>query len=426
VGIRKGKTLRHIQGTINLSREHMRAKTECDDAICLRASIAISGDQLGKNIMNEVKETVCDFGNLYRAMRKCAKSVKWKDSVAGYVNNGLANCLRLQKSLESNTYKIDDYTLFTIYEPKKREIVSTRMKDRVFQRSLCDNYLYENITKHFIRDNCACQVGKGTDFARDRLCALLHDYYRKYGNKGYVLQCDLSNYFGSTPHAVGKSKVDERVSDKWVVGHVANIIDTYKQGPDPEIGMGLGSQITQLIQLAVLDDIDHDIKERKHIHHYVRYADDFILIHPDKDYLIQCHDDIQRQLSGMQLTLSPKKTKLYPISQGINFLGFHFRLLETGKVLMTLNRENIADERRKLRRQRKLADKGIMTKKQCDECYQSWKSHAENRNKKRPHKKANTHNLIIEMDKFYKELWRDYNVRLQIDPGAADGGTPQE
>ena len=371
--------------------------------------------------MTELKEIVCDFGNLYRAMHKCAKNVKWKDSVAGHINNGLANCLRLQKSLENGTYKIDDYKIFTIYEPKKREIVSTRMKDRVFQRSLCDNYLYDALTKHYIHDNCACQTGKGTDFARERLCALLHDFYHKYGNKGYVLQCDLSNYFGSTPHAVGKSKVDERVSDKWVVGHVANIIDTYKQGPDPEIGMGLGSQITQLIQLAVLDDIDHDIKERKHIRHYVRYADDFMLIHPDKDRLIQCHNDIQRQLSEMRLTLSSKKTKLYPISQGINFLGFHFRLLETGKVLMTLNRENIADERRKLRRQRKLTDDGKMTKKQCDECYQSWKAHAESRNYKRPSKKADTHKLIIEMDKFYKELWRDYNVRLQINPSATNG-----
>lgn len=371
--------------------------------------------------MNEVKETVCDFGNLYRAMRKCAKNVKWKDSVAGYINNGLANCLRLQKSLENGTYKIDDYKNFTIYEPKKREIVSTRMKDRVFQRSLCDNYLYDALTKHYIHDNCACQTGKGTDFARERLCAMLHKYYRKHGASGYVLQCDLSNYFGSTPHSVGINAVDERVPDKWAVEHVTAVINSYNQGTDPDVGMGLGSQLTQLIQLAVPDDMDHDIKERKNIRQYVRYADDFLLISPDKKLLIQCREDIRHQLSELKLTLSPKKTKLYPITQGINFLGFHFRLLETGKVLMTLSRENIADERRKLRRQRKLADKGIMTKAKCDECYQSWKSHAENRNKKRPHKKANTHKLIIEMDKYYKELWRDYNVRLQINPSATNG-----
>lgn len=32
-------------------------------------------------------------------------------------------------------------------------------------------------------------------------------------------------------------------------------------------------------KLAVLNDIDHGIKERKRIKYYVRYMDDLILIH---------------------------------------------------------------------------------------------------------------------------------------------------
>lgn len=52
--------------------------------------------------------------------------------------------------------------------------------------------------------------------------------------------------------------------------------------------MGLGSQVTQLIQLAVLDDLDHIIKEKFKIKHYVRYMDDFILIHESKEYLEEC------------------------------------------------------------------------------------------------------------------------------------------
>lgn len=67
-------------------------------------------------------------------MTKCRKGVMWKDSVARYSNNGLVNILKLCNSLENNTYKIDDYQIFTIYEPKQREIVSTKFKDRVFQK----------------------------------------------------------------------------------------------------------------------------------------------------------------------------------------------------------------------------------------------------------------------------------------------------
>lgn len=52
-----------------------------------------------------------------------------------------------------------------------------------------------------------------------------------------------------------------------------------------DTGIGLGSQISQLVELAVLDDLDHYIKERLRIKHYLRYMDDFVLIHPDKRYM---------------------------------------------------------------------------------------------------------------------------------------------
>ena len=98
-----------------------------------------------------VKEIVCSFGNLYKAMRKCKQNVIWKDSVAGFVVvNGLVNIYKLKQLHENGKYKLDGYTIFKVYEPKERTIVSTRIKDRVFQRSLCDNYLTEQVSKGFI------------------------------------------------------------------------------------------------------------------------------------------------------------------------------------------------------------------------------------------------------------------------------------
>ena len=119
------------------------------DAVRFRASTAI-------NIMT-VKEEVCSFENLYKAMHKCKQDVMWKDSTAGFVKNGLVNCMKLHDDLMNDKYDIDKYTIFYVHEPKERRIVSTRIKDRTFQRSLCDNYLSEQVTKHFIYDNCACQ-----------------------------------------------------------------------------------------------------------------------------------------------------------------------------------------------------------------------------------------------------------------------------
>lgn len=333
-------------------------------------------------------------------MHKCKKNVMWKDSVAGYVKNGLVNTYKLRKQLLNNTYKIDKYSVFTIYEPKKRQIVSTRMKDRVFQRSMCDNYLYAAITNTFIYDNCACQIGKGTKFARDRLTCHMQRYFKKHGTDGWVLQCDLSNYFGSTHHDLAKEATSSRVKNDWVNHHTDNIINSFNQGEDPNVGMGLGSQITQLTQLAVLDKMDHLIKERLGIKQYIRYMDDFILIHHDKEYLKYCLGEINKYIKRLGLKLSPKKTQIFPLKQGIKFLGFTFHLTETSKVIKKLTKENITHERRKLKRMKKLVDEGILTKEHVDECYTSWKAHA---------KQGNTHNLILSMNRFYENLWKEGN-----------------
>lgn len=347
--------------------------------------------------MVDIKSKVCSFNNLYEAMTICRKGVMWKDSVARYSNNGLASTLKLHNSLINENYKIDDYYEFTIHEPKRRDIVSTKFKDRVFQRSLTDNYLYDAITKSFIYDNHACQINRGTDRARDRLNCHMQRYFRKHGTEGYVLNCDMKNYFGSTPHDLAKETMRKAIKDEWALKHVEDIIDSYNTD-GTGVGLGLGSQITQLIQLAVLSDLDHFIKEELRIKQYIRYMDDFILIHPDKDYLNKCKELIKIEVEKMGLTLNKKKTQIFPLRQGINFLGFKFKLTDTGKVIRILSKENIKKRKRKLRKYKGLVDKGRMTKEKADECYQSWKAHAS---------KGNTYQVIQRMDKYYESLWKE-------------------
>ncbi len=349
------------------------------------------------NMESSVKEKVCDFGNLYKALQVSKRNVCWKDSVAGYVKNGLANCLSLRAELMNGTYEISKYTMFKVYEPKERDIVSTRIKDRVFQRSLCDNYLTDEISRSFIYDNCACQVDKGTKFARDRLKAHLQKFYRKFGTDGYVLKCDLSNFFGSTSHEVAYAAVKKRVGDEWALREVKRIIDSFNQGDNPDIGMGLGSQVTQLVELAVLDDFDHLVKEQLYIKHYIRYNDDFLLLHEDKEYLRECKRIVEEWMTGLGLKLSVKKTQLFPITQPIHFLGFSFRLTNTGKVVMRLLPEKVSHERRKLRKLVERSKAGHLTREQVDECFKSWKAHAE---------QGDTYHLICNMTKYYQNLWR--------------------
>ena len=153
-----------------------------------------------------------EFGTLYKALKKSCRNVRWKDSVVGYEANGLKNTYHLRQDLLQGKYKISPYQHFTVYEPKKREIVATRLRDRQFQKAMCMAGLYDDFVEHLIHDNGACQIGKGTDFTLDRMTAHLRRYYLEHGSEGWVLKCDIKKFFPSTPHEVAKKAVCKRIS----------------------------------------------------------------------------------------------------------------------------------------------------------------------------------------------------------------------
>ena len=242
------------------------------------------------------------------------------------------------------------------------------------------------------------RIDKGTDYSMDRLNCHMQRYFRQHGLDGYVLKVDMKDYFGSTSHDVAKTALRYSVEDEWVLSHTDKIINSFNQGENPNIGMGLGSQITQLIQLAVLDKLDHYIKEELKIKYFVRYMDDLVLIHNDKEYLKKCLYEITINIESLGLKLNAKKTQIFPLKQGINFLGFKFKLTDTGKVIRLLLKENIKIRKRKLRKYKSLVDEGKMTREKADECYKAWKAHAN---------KGNSYNLLKRMDEYYANLWKE-------------------
>ncbi len=335
-------------------------------------------------------EDAISFENLYEGLKKSARNVRWKASVVGYEANALKNTYELRRDLLNGTYRISPYRIFTIHEPKERRIVATRIRDRQFQRSLCDNSFYKEITRSFIYDNGACLKDKGIDFCLNRIKIHMHRYYRRYGAEGWVLKCDIRKYFDSTRHDVAKAAVRKRVKDERTAQAVCDIIDSFEGGR----GIGLGSQVSQLVQLAVLDDMDHMIKEHLHIKFYVRYMDDFVLVHPSKDHLKQCLSVIREHLADLGLELN-KKTCIYPLRQGVKMLKWRFVLTDTGTVLMLPDKRKAAKIRRKMKRLYTLEKAGKVEPGTTDASFASSMEHL---------RKGNSYRMIANLEKFYEEL----------------------
>lgn len=361
--------------------------TKNGDAASVRAVATISAVVFMKD---KTVDDAVTFKELYKGLKKSCCNVRWKDSVTGYEANGLKNTYLLRQSLLNGTYKISGYQRFKVHEPKEREIVATRLKDRQFQRSLCDNVLYPQITRSFIRDNCACQRGKGVDDALDRLTVHLRRYYFKHGPNGWALKCDIRHYFAETPHDVAKAAIRKRLTDQRAAYYTDAIIDSF--GGDK--GIGLGSQVSQITELAVLDDLDHYIKERLRIKHYLRYMDDFILIHEDKSVLRAALAEIEKRLSALGMTLN-KKTQILPLKNGVLWLKWRFVLTDTGKVIRKICMKSVVRERRKLRKMAKLAVAGRIPVAAITESFITWKAHAQ---------RGNCRKIVADMQKLYDKL----------------------
>ena len=288
------------------------------------------------------------FENLYKAHLKARKCKRNKKDVIQFELNLSGNLWALYDSLRNKTYTVSGYNRFNVYEPKKREIQALEYKDRVVQHCLCDNYLYPLLTKRFIYDNGACQKGKGTDFAINRLSFFLRDYFKKNSsNSGYILKADIHHYFPSVDHECLKWKMRRIIKEPDILNLIEMIIDSYEN--EPGKGIPMGNQTSQLFALYYLDGMDRQIKEKSHVKYYVRYMDDCILIHKDKKYLqsvLERMKEIVEDELGLEFN---SKTQIFPIKNGVDFLGFHFYMTDTGKVIRKVRQSTKKKYKRRMK-----------------------------------------------------------------------------
>lgn len=89
-----------------------------------------------------------------------------------------------------------------------------------------------------------------------------------------------------------------------------------------EVGLPIGNLTSQMFANLYLNELDQFCKHKLHLHYYIRYMDDIIILHSDKKYLEKIKNKIADFLgSKLHLQLN-KKTCIRPTSMGIEFVGF--------------------------------------------------------------------------------------------------------
>ena len=316
------------------------------------------------------KNVICSYENLYKAYRKAKSGKGFNGSCAKFQTMSLEGLHLLKEQLENQTYRMNQYNEFKIYEPKERVIKSCSFKDKVVQHCLCDEILHPVLKGRFIRTNYAGQEGKGTHFGMDCLKEQMLDFYSQHRLSGWILKCDIRKFFYQIDHEILKQIVDYHFPNKYIKWLNHLFIDSTEG-----LGLPLGNQVAQVYALLMLDEMDHMITENLKISRYGRYMDDFYLIHPDKGYLKMCLDQIRQTLANLRLELNGK-TQIVPFKCGISFTGFHHYVTAEGKYIRKLNGSNKRRSRKNIHKWIELVKVGKMPEEKFYEKYNAWKNHA--------------------------------------------------
>ena len=268
--------------------------------------------------------------NLILAFKKARQDKTAKEYVIKFENNLEDEINKLQEELKSLTYKPTNLRRFIIRDPKTRTIHSSIFRDRIIHHAIV-NVLEPIYEKIFIFDSYASRINKGVHKAVKRLGQfklkvsknhqLIKNNITNNQIKGYFLKADIKKYFDSVDHKILLNILKNKIKDDKFLGLIKLILDNFKTKTNGK-GMPLGNLTSQFFANVYLNELDYFIKHNLMVKYYIRYVDDFVILHNDKQVLGCYKKKIGIFLQDLNLNLHPDKSSIKPLKNGVAFLGY--------------------------------------------------------------------------------------------------------
>jgi len=324
---------------------------------------------------------VCAFENLLAAFYQARRGKRKTPEMCAFEYRLEENLFALQEELQTQTYQPGAYHNFYIHEPKERKVSAAPFRDRVVHHALC-NVIMPIFERRFIDDSYANRVGKGTH----RALARAQEFLRK---NQYVFHGDILKFFPSIDHEILLGILGRRIRDAETLELIRRIVasgngvlaDEYPvqwfPGDDllspltRERGLPIGNLTSQLWANIYLGELDTFVKHTLRCRHYIRYVDDFLIFGDDKHELHRVRLEVSQFLERLRLRLHPHKQRVYPISTGVNFVGF-----VSFPQRRKLRRDSVQRLTARLKRAQRAYATGEITLDQVKRSLQSWIAHS--------------------------------------------------
>ncbi len=242
------------------------------------------------------------------------------------------NLADLYHSLANYTYKHGVYSAFIISDPKLRNIHKATVRDRVLHH-LIYKELYPYFDKKFIYDSYSCRKNKGTHRAVNRFKYFAGRVSKNNSRTCYILKCDIKKFFASINHEILIKILKRHIEDTNIIWLINEVVSSF-YSTRPGVGLPLGNLTSQLFVNIYMNEFDQFIKHKLKVKYYIRYADDFVILSDDKNYLENLIFPISKFLfEKLKLRLHPDKVSIQTLNSGVDFLGWvhfpHYRILRT-------------------------------------------------------------------------------------------------
>jgi RNA-directed DNA polymerase len=283
------------------------------------------------------------FEDLVEAYFDCRRTKRNSANALAFEQDLERNLWRLYEDLAAVGYRPGRSICFVVTRPKAREVWAADFRDRIVH-----HLLYSRVAPRFyasfVADSCACIPGRGTLYAARRLEAKISSASENWSRRIFYLKCDIANFFVSIDKRILREQLAARIREPWWLALAEQIL-FHDPRPDVDLrapaklmalvpahksllnqpahlGLPIGNLSSQFFANVYLDALDQHVKHELRARHYIRYVDDFILLHESPQQLNAWRQDIEAFLEReLRVRINPAKTILQPVDRGVDFVG---------------------------------------------------------------------------------------------------------
>ena len=325
---------------------------------------------VGANKTNNLYEELCSYENFKLAFKNARRGKTQKSYVIKFEKNLKENLLQLRTELLTQTYKPRPLKTFILRDPKTRKISKSAFRDRVVHHAIC-NIIEPVFDERFIHDSYANRIGKGPLNAIKRFDKLKRKVSKNNTIRCFVLKADVKHYFHTVNHEILMKLLKRKIKDERLLWLIKIILTNYKTETKGK-GMPLGNLTSQFFANVYLDKLDQFVKHKLRAKYYIRYVDDFVILHQSRKVLEIYKEKINQFLQEkLDIELHPDKSQVLKLEKGICFLGF--RVFYHHKLI---RKKNMKKFEKRLEEMKKLYQKEKIDREKVIEKFEGWLAYA--------------------------------------------------